>query len=365
MKSKNKQKIVVVLAPYADNWSFMVLTALRNHGYEPYFVTLPASLEVNDSDHADVFRYFTDGMQGNWKDLNNTVAFSTDFLILSIRPSLTQEVLNRLAEWFALSKTNAVLYRHIHTGLFRRILFETKMLLSKAPWIKGTNVCISEIEFPRLSLFRLFSRCNAFGALLRNHHLANEDIRTRLFRPFSVDGDRSILASFCGSYLPNNRSEIIDKIEKSSEVAKVTMVSNSLHSDRPQSHFSLIIATDTSRKDERVSFAEYDRISEDSNFSLCFPGYSMTCSRVLEAFYRGSIPVLRHEEKSLYGVPLIDGMNCVFVYQNDWIRALKQLGNYTLPQITRMRRNIEKDIRIHLQWDFVEEKLLGKIGLVM
>lgn len=76
----------------------------------------------------------------------------------------------------------------------------------------------------------------------------------------------------------------------------------------------------------------------EMDFCICPTGWARWTHRVIESLCRGAIPIL--QDTHLYGLGLVDGVNCILVKNNDWFDTVKQALNLPISTLEEMRRNV-------------------------
>lgn len=74
------------------------------------------------------------------------------------------------------------------------------------------------------------------------------------------------------------------------------------------------------------SYSQYTLELGMAWFCLCLPGYTGITHRLLEAVLCGSIPVIQEEQILYYSLPLVDGVNSIFVKQGRWNDAIHRIS---------------------------------------
>jgi len=113
-----------------------------------------------------------------------------------------------------------------------------------------------------------------------------------------------------------------------------------------------------------VAPRDFVRLLTESDFTLCPRGYSLVTHRPVEALLRGCVPVIAVDEIDLYGIPLIDGENCIGVRDGRWDDTVRRLAEVEDKDIVRMRRNAHEMFDRYLAYDALARRLRNRVGVI-
>jgi hypothetical protein len=133
--------------------------------------------------------------------------------------------------------------------------------------------------------------------------------------------------------------------------------------NRGHTPLALIRATPVGRDTARPP-EEYLQCLSTSDFTLCIPGFTIWSCRPYDALLRGSVPIKDEREKRNYlDIELIDGKNCILVYDEDWPRAIKLALDLNQLEILEMRRSVQRLVESTLGFAPWSKGLMQKIGV--
>jgi exostosin family protein len=352
---------VIVLSLLMDQWLLMVSRTFAMRGHEVLIVTNPEPC-LGDSDHEDTLVRFRGFPNTRMLPIDTTIPDPCDLLICGFKTSWTHRIKIAYMGWLRAAARVSLVYRNAHHCWLRRVFAEFKAL-AECPLLLKTSTFATEDFPPGSSLFRLKARGSYFGPIPRQKALCDPATLERLLSPYNVSSERAYLASFMGSRNPVWRAEIVDLLEQRFSKDRDLRVAKECR-DRLNGRLDLPTVfwhVSTPGNPARIPFGTYAQILDESYFCLCLPGFTGTCSRTIEAIYRGAIPAVSSTEKDRYDIPLIDNANSILVRNNGWDEAFRRIRTMDPIQISRMRERLENDSRIWLEWSKLEQRLIDKL----
>jgi hypothetical protein len=307
---------LTVFAPMIDSWYVFVGKACTIMGIQVRLITLKDEEQKIDSDAQDCLKWLRLEQSLKIEKISSSELESVcgETLFVIIRGnyvSSERALITRLTKRFT---RNVALLRFCSTS----IRWQAKQLIKEPVqpfysmfteiWTEDANINLLSATLVKPHLFfgaYPHQRCSILidsWVLLENEIMAGE--RPCLFSyAGSANYRRDVVANWIESRLDSTKK--LFKIGSHSKEHKVVW-----HYDRP--------GTQRER-----SYEAYIKEIESAWFCLCLPGYTGTSNRVLEAVLRGSIPVIPEEVVKFHCLPLLDGMNAVFVKNDNWIEAVK------------------------------------------
>jgi len=176
-------------------------------------------------------------------------------------------------------------------------------------------------------------------------------------RDWDPESRRQFRINFLGSQDPAVRKQVLDLVRPlfqpngPSTIARVTGKTMYWH------EYSDAAPTGVAPQD-------FVRLLTESDFALCPRGYSLVTHRPVEALLRGCIPVIAVDELDLYGIPLIDGENCIGVPDGRWDDTVRRLAEVEDKDIVRMRRNAHEMFDRYLAYDALARRLRNRVGVI-
>lgn len=196
-------------------------------------------------------------------------------------------------------------------------------------------------EIPDYSIFSFFGKNQyQIGFDVHSKFLCDKGLNKKMFNfNWKPKDKRKYLFNFIGNKKPFERERMIDKIK--------TIL--------PKNIICKWVLVDDNDKKRGISGSEYIKILEDSDFTLCPPGYSNISHRVIEALCKGSIPILNEKEAKYYDINLKNGFNCIVVRKNNWQEAVNKAIKMNIKEKEKIRRNI-----LEMKDNFLNEKINAK-----
>ncbi len=187
-----------------------------------------------------------------------------------------------------------------------------------------------------------------------------------LYSPWNADAHRPLKLNFLGTEAPEKRAEILNDIRQylaNTSSPDIQIIDSFYSMNRGHTPLALIRATPVGRVTARPP-EEYLQCLSASDFTLCIPGYTIWSCRPYDALLRGSVPILDEREKQNYlDIELIDGRNCILVYDENWPRALKLALDLNQLKIVEMRRSVQRLVESSVSLAPWSKKLMQKIGI--
>lgn len=304
------------------------------------------SIWCRDPSHWQVFRqasiYSTES-----KDVESSVG--SNAVLLAIHSQFTPpndvewQLMRRLSEC---SRRCILLGRALHPHLLGRWKHELRVL-ARHPWIRSSFSEVMYEDGPKFPTpFSFFFRTRTLGGVVSPEFFLDADKRRRLWTPPANGVLRPFVCGFQGNVLPcSERERVVKDIEGWANVSGKVRISRSIHSDQGEAlelSSARILWAPFSAESGVEGVSDYLDALDSSVFSLCLPGYHGTTMRVLESILRGSIPVLSRHEVRHYGLPLVDGSNCLMVDEGKWVETVERICCLRTEAVQTMQINLEK-----------------------
>jgi len=352
---------VIVLSLLMDQWLLMVSRTFALRGHEVLIVTNPEP-RLGDSDHEDSLVRFRGFPNTRLLPVDSTIPEPCDLLICAFKPGWTYRTKIVYREWLRVAVRVSLVYRNAHHCWLRRAFAEFRAV-AECPLLLKTSAFATEDFPPGSSLFRLKARGSYFGPTPRQKALCEPATLERLLKPYDVGSKRAYLASFMGARGTIRRSEIIDRLEREFSKDRDLKIAKEWQNrlDGRLDHLIIFWHISTPENPARIPFEAYAQILDESYFCFCLPGFTGTCNRTIEAIYRGAIPAISSTEKDRYDIPLVDNANSILVRNDNWDEAYRRIRMMGPMQINRMRKRLENDTHIWLEWSKLEQRLINKL----
>jgi hypothetical protein len=118
---------------------------------------------------------------------------------------------------------------------------------------------------------------------------------------------------------------------------------------------------DRSGSTRERSYEAYIHDLDSAWFSLCLPGFTGTTNRVLESILRGSVPIIQEELVPFHRLPLLDGVNAIFVKGGQWVVAIHQISQINNLNRLIMQRNVFKLVESSASLSAISKRLLREL----
>jgi hypothetical protein len=238
-------------------------------------------------------------------------------------------------------------------------IFKYPELMLRAKSI-GYEYYPSTIETP--SLWRKY----LIGGGPHPRYFHDKTICKSLYSSWKVDTHRPIKFSFLGTEAPERRKEILNEIRyylTNTAKPDVQIISDYNRINKYDKLLAFIRSTPIGNDIPRPHL-EYIQCLSDSDFTLCIPGYTIWSCRPYESLLRGSIPIIDYREATNYlDIGLLDGRNCIFVYEENWQRAIRKALSLQPVGLEGMRISIKEMVSERINLASWSKKLMQKLAI--
>ncbi|MDV3351379.1 exostosin family protein [Leptothoe sp. LEGE 181152] len=296
------------------------------------------------------------------EDINNVFVINElkpldwDWMYFQIMSELRQFNLKALAN----QTQNIGIISNCRKSSYPRTLwYELKETLKYFPLISKSKRIFFLEGYHTLDIYSLIATKKLIGFDVHSNFLIDEDLNRKMFSfDWSPQAYRKYKFNFIGNRKPAPRTQILQRIKaRLDEWKKIP--------DKGLENKGLLWIEygDDPSKPRGLPPQEFINCLEESDFTLCPPGYSKLTHRVIEALVKGSIPILHEDELALYDIDLKDGVNCISVKSENWTQALDIAMGMSHSEVSLMRNKI-----LSMQDDYLSErafssKLRQKMGL--
>ena len=347
---------VLIVTELLDSWLAFYARALTDAGYD---VTLVSKLDpsVQEHDHLDVLKYLLPAPFCRVIDLKEKSEISKvdyDFAIVGLKGSSPLNEKRQLRDVLGAIPVQAVMLRR-----YGKRLTDVGRLIAKDvlyPFIRRSPRLLVEAYREHSWMLRLLAPISPMG-IVPHHQMTCLGVPEGLGK----QTERKYLFNFLGTYNttpPNERTGIIDRLETSHKISSGTQ-----RLAIGSGTFEIVWHADRPGTTRERPLNEYLDTVNDSYFTLCLPGYTVTTHRVWEAIICGSIPVLNADLVPHYCLPLVHGQNCWLVQNGDWESALVALSVLNQEKIYEMQSAVKSLALNDASMASLEKKSLVLLGL--
>ena len=211
-------------------------------------------------------------------------------------------------------------------------------------------------EDSNLSLLRTFIKKSHryFGALPHQRCSAGQE-NWDLLTSDAPLGQRPCLLAWAGSN-NTNREQTLDWIE-----TKLSQDKTSIDLNPVSGIHKVIWHNDLIGSCRQRDYADYLHELESAWFCLCLPGHTGTTNRVLEAVLRYAIPVLKQEQVLFHSLPLHDGVNAIFVKNDNWVEAIYRISNFSDADKLSMQHAVKELANSSAQLSTISSRLFKNL----
>ncbi|WP_193855455.1 exostosin family protein, partial [cf. Phormidesmis sp. LEGE 11477] len=242
-------------------------------------------------------------------------------------PQLRQLDLRALA---SKAQNVGILSSREKSSYLKTIWHELKEIFNYFPIVWRSKRILFSEGYYGFDVYSLFAFRQPTGIDVHSNFLTNEALNSKMFSfDWSPQVDRKYKLNFIGNRNPSERTKINKLVKASLE-------------ENEQFKEALVWIEYGNEPDKPRGVTPQDFIYylEESDFTLCPPGYSQVTHRVMEALIKGSIPILCENDLPLYDVELEDGVNCIAVRENSWDVAIETALRLEFEKVKKIRENI-------------------------
>lgn len=314
--------MIVVYGRYLESrLLFMTKSCLLNNEY-PRLIVRSLQDRQTDSDEQDCIK---------WLSKYQTIVLETlsDFELSSLRGDICFVTLRGNYDYIERQKISQLM-----RGFSRRIgllrfandspFWQVKQILREIRQPYFSMLTELWTEDSHLKLLRAVIRKphRYFGVLPHQRCSAGQE-HWDLLSSVAPVGSRPCLFSWAGTHAPQ-RQRAINWVE-----TRLLNDKSSIDLYPVSGIHKVIWHNDVIGTSRLRDYTEYLHELESAWFCLCFPGFTGTTNRVLEALLRCSIPVLKQEQVLFHGLPLHDGINAIIVKDDNWGEAIYRLARFS------------------------------------
>ena len=331
------------------------------------FVVVPEYISFDSADHFPCYSQLAKDKRITLLDYSDKMPHSIDVTLVLVSQFhfYTKAEYLFVQSLIRYSVSIGVVFHEWPEKFIARIFRELKLLF-RFPRLMLRASSFGYEYLPSTRQFFPFGRKYHIGTGPHPHFLHQESAVCLLFSPWALHDQRPIKLNFLGTPTPPRRAAILSLITRFLNQLALSHFKVIEHlSDLPNDHCpcALMRYGQSELACSHLSPTQYIEVLSLSDFTLCLPGHGPWSCRSIESLLRGSIPILsRYESDNFVDLPLVHGINCLLVEDDQWIHAIDYALSLDFIELRKMRNSVFDLVGSFglLSWP---QKTLDKLGL--